>query len=269
MTPRPCVLCGFDLAPVELQTCQVCVGLVRLDLTQIEHCYALLPGLLGAPDGASLGAVMGGLSGEAALPGGDVLAMLGPGAEHGEGDPADPPAVAFELGWWAGDWWMVRGESGAVPADVPGLVAWLGTRLGWAMSHHPAAAYFAADMARIRGFLEAATSMVNTPERGATCPYCGATLLRAYEDTGRRCAHRAPDWRLGTVSLPRGYAGPERLETVADRDVRIAAWELEHSRCNVGGRVDDWSCPRCRRVFNDAQYRLAWRAALEGEAVGG
>lgn len=217
---RLCVICAYDLAPTELQACALCVSLVRLDLTQIEHCYALLPGLLGVPDGASLGAVMGGLSGEAALPGGDVLAMLGPGAECGEGHPSDPPAVAFELWSWAVDWSAYRSEdSRLVPTRVPDLVGWLGgLRLSWAMSYHMAAAEFAGDMARIRARLEVVTAMDDAPERGETCPYCGGTLQREYGNQGR---------------------------------------------------VDDWACPRCHRAFNEAQYLLALRAALEGEAVGG
>jgi hypothetical protein len=236
-----CVVCGFDLVPTEIRTCALCVSLVRLDLTQVEHCFALLPSMLGRPDGASLGAVMGGLSGEAALPGGDVLAMLGPGGERGEGLPSDPPAVAFELWQWREDWAEIRGEAhdhetyaqagiqvlperagrsvtpghGSRGHSVPALVAWLGLRLSWAGSHHPAFDCFAADMARIRFRLELVTEMVDRPERGESCPYCGVTLLREYGNQGR---------------------------------------------------VDDWWCRRCRLAFDEAQYRLAVAQALAGAA---
>lgn len=267
--PRPCALCGEDLELTELVTCTACLAGVRADLAGIRRCYLLLPAMLGQPAAVSLGTVMGIGNDEAPIPGGDALVMLGPGtamATDGrpfEGDPDDPPVVAFELATWCEDWAGIRREH-RWPITVPGCVAWLGgARLSWAGSYHPAFGDFATEMARILGRLEAATGMLDTPEHGASCPYCGTTLQRAYSDTGRRCSHRRPDWRLGTVALPSGHLGPQRLETVPDRDVRMAAWAAEHARCDLGGRVDDWSCPRCRRAFDRDQYTLALAGTLQ------
>jgi hypothetical protein len=207
-----CVLCGYDLTPVEIQTCALCVSMTRLDLTSVEHCYALLRvqiEIVGQPAAVTLGTVMG--VGDDAVAISDALVMLGPGSASHEGHPSDPPAVAFELATWCEDWAGIRREQ-TWPVTMPALTGWLGTRLGWAMSYHPAADEFAHDMARIRTRLEQATDTADYAERGASCPYCGTVLLRAYGDKGR---------------------------------------------------ADDWSCPRCHRDFNDAQYLLALRAALE------
>lgn len=203
--PRLCVLCAFDLEPIELITCRACVTDVRKELGRIEASFALLPSLLGHPAVIGFSTVMG-VGSEAPLPGGDVLVMLGPASSstswrHGDdggpsGDPGDPPVVAFELSQWCEIWADTRGES-SWPVTTEGCLDWLGARLEWASSHHLAFDDFAADMVRIRGRLEAVTGMHDAPEKGASCPYCGTALEREYGPQGRvddwlcRRCHRA------------------------------------------------------------------------------
>lgn len=213
--PRLCLLCAHQLTPVELRTCNLCASLVRLDLTSIRHCFALLRvqvEIIGQPAAVTPSTVMGiSASDGVTIP--DALVMLGPGSASHIGDPSDPPAVTFELWQWAGDWCEIRREDPAgIPTKVPDLTDYLSRRLSWAMSYHPDPAGFAADMTRIRTRLEAVTGTSNAPERGASCPYDGAQLRREYGNQGR---------------------------------------------------ADDWTCPVCRRDFDEVQYRLALRAALE------
>jgi hypothetical protein len=173
--------------------------------------------MLGHPVAVGYGTVMGIGTGEPPLPGGDALAMLGPGGEHGEGDPSDPPAVSFELWTWCTDWARIRGET-SWPGLVPACVAWLSYRAGWAADHHPAFDGFAADVARILRWLGAVTTASDRPDTGAPCFECGANLERRFTATGR---------------------------------------------------VDDWTCPRCHRQYDDVQYRLAVRADYERETAAG
>lgn len=188
-------MCEGDLKPTEIACCAECVSGTRWDLATIQVCYALLPAMLGAPQGASLGAVMGGKGDAAALPGGDVLVMLGPGGGAGAGEPGDPPAVAHEMSTWCEAWAELRGErtwprvgvwhGRWVEPSVESCTRWLHTRLEWAMQHHPAASEFAEDMGRIRVRLENATHSGTQPETGTTCPRCGGTVERRWTSRGK------------------------------------------------------------------------------------
>lgn len=197
-----CVLCGRDLTPTETRTCLRCLGRARRDLHTVARLFALLPALLGRPDGATLGAVMGGRSDAAGLPGGDVLAMLGPGAESGQGLPSDPPAVAFELGTWVEVWAEARSEPLPRSTSVACSVGWLSARTGWAAAHLDAFDEYAADLARIVGRLEVVTGMHDRPEVGPPCPYCrDADLLRHFTDQGL-----ADEWVCARCERAFGYA---------------------------------------------------------------
>jgi hypothetical protein len=183
-----CILCARDLAGTEIQTCVRCLGRVRSGLVRVERLFALLPAMLTDMSGSGLTVLVRGedLHG---LPAEDVLVMLGPGSPSGSGHPSDPPAVAFELAWWARDWAEVRGEASGLPVSVPQSVAWLSQRAGWAAAHHPAFDEFASDVRRIMLRLEDVTAMSERPETGPPCPYCRASLLREFTDRGL-----ADDW---------------------------------------------------------------------------
>lgn len=195
-------MCSRELKPEETRTCLPCLGNTRRQLHQIGRLYALLPSMLGRPDGASMGAVMGGHSDEAALPGGAVLAMLGPGAPGGDGRPDDPPAVAHELATWVEDWAEIRGEHPPTSAKVATSVDWLSRRAGWAAGTHDAYDEFACDLRRILGWLEAHTGTSDRAEVGPPCPYCRTSnLLRAFTEHGL-----ADEWECRSCDRDFTYA---------------------------------------------------------------
>jgi hypothetical protein len=173
------------------------------------------------------------------MPGGDVLVLLGPGADALEafrrlrraersGKPhdeppwgaddtrRDPPSVAYELGRHEDDWRRVRGEPGADgPHTVAGAARYLHATLTWAAARHRGFGEFVTDLTALRHRVDTAAGLVDRPERaGVPCFGCGGDLIRPY-------GHQ--------------------------------------------GREDDWSCRRCHRVYDQASYLLAVRASLEEE----
>lgn len=203
-----CIVCSHDLEPSETRTCLRCLSSVRRDLHTTERLFKLLPQLLGRPDGATLDSVLGGRSDAAALPGGDVLVMLGPGSASHCGDPSDPPAVAFELATWVEVWADWRGETPPADVTVPASVGWLSPRAGWAAARLDPFDEFAWDLARIRARLEDVTGMSDRPEVGPPCPYCRtADLLRAFTDRGL-----ADDWSC--PACRRTFSYPQYLLAV-------------------------------------------------------
>jgi hypothetical protein len=190
VSTRHCLLCKHELTPTELHACADCVSETRADLHAIHTAYLLLPYQLGLPANVSISTVMGIGNDDAPIPGGDVLVMLGPGSAHTrkdglrfEGDPNDPPVVAFELATWCEDWASHRHEE-HWPNTVRWCIPWLNARLSWGLDHHPAAQPFVDDMQRIRARLESVTGSGERPEQGESCPYCGATVERLWTKHG-------------------------------------------------------------------------------------
>ena len=104
---------------------------VRGDLDVIVALYAELPAHLPLVPGGALTGSRGGA--DSPMPGGTVLALLGPGSDGNEGrrlttseqahgvagrehgvdnKPEDPPSVEWALGTWEQDWRETRGEAG-------------------------------------------------------------------------------------------------------------------------------------------------------------
>lgn len=241
-----CVVCGWSLAGASPQTCPDCVASVRRELGQIVDLFALLePMMLGLAYGQPAAARTGGRGAEEQLLGGDALVMLAGGSSSGhdrDGLENDPPAVAAELGLWEDDWRSVRGEPAASGlATVAGATDYLGRRLSWAADHHPAFDEFASDVRRLRSRLRSATATDDRPETGAPCFECGAKLERRRANRVRRFGCRGHGGRCPWPHEPHGCA-------------------------DVGGLVDEWQCPRCRRRYEDAEYWLAVRANWQMEA---
>lgn len=219
-----CVICAGRLTEGEVQTCTACVDLVRAGLVSIVRLYQMLPALLGKPDGALLGSVLGGLTDEVPLPGGNALVMLSGGAAAGEVQFDDPPAVLFLLTEWALAWAEIRRER-LQPSGLPLLVEWLKTRLSWAMRYH-SGAEFAAAVAHIVGWLAAVTGTSDRPETGAPCFECGAALERGWTRRGRdddyhcpKC-HRVYDevsYRLAVRAQYEEFTSGARARTVSPR----------------------------------------------------
>ena len=231
VSPPRCVVCSRLLVADEVQSCLRCLGRVRRELARVPDLVALLPGSWG-PASQRLDSGRG--SGERALPGGDSLVMLGPGsdARDAEARRDDAPAVLFELDRWCVDWAELRDEASPWPVTLVGACSWLSVRAGWAAGQHPAFDEFAGDLARIVSRLEGASGDSTPTEAGAPCLSCGASLERHYADRRRHDGC---------------WGHPDRCP-----------WPYEHHGCaDHGGREDDWRCPRCRRVYDDDEYRLA------------
>lgn len=240
-----CILCVTSLPVDRPQTCLPCLAGVRRDLSAVVDLYALLPAAMAGSIYGQPGAPRDGdPSGERTIPGGDRLAMLGPGSRglaHVWDDELDersddPESVAFELGRAEDDWRLTRGEPAAeVAGTVASATAYLMPRLGWAADHHPAFDEFATDVRRLLGRLRTATATDDRPERGAPCLSCGATLERKRSE--RKPGHGC-----------RGHH---------DR----CAYPLEpHGCADTGGLVDEWRCPRCRRTYALEEYALTMRS---------
>lgn len=202
MTDRPCLLCHRSLHPTDTRTCVACLGHVRRQLRDLARLHALLPAFLAHYDSPSLGNI-GGHSSDPALPGGDALAMLGPGASGGHGQVDDPPAVPFEMHNWCVTWAEQRpGDEPPRTQLVDVTVDWLSVRAGWAADNSADFDYFEADITRIIARLEQVTHSGDRPEKGPPCPYCRtADLQRDFTDHGL-----PDDWRCPACRRDFNYA---------------------------------------------------------------
>lgn len=221
-----CIVCRRSLAPTERQCCLRCLSTLRRDLAKIESLFGMLPSVLARLPAGTVDSVLGRGSGEPPLPGGDALAMMGPGSAatgdggelvgHRAGEPVDPPAVSFELGTWVEDWCEIRHEVGRRPVTVRGQVGYLSSRAGWASDHHPAWDEFSSDVRRIVARLEDVTGTSERPEHGPPCPYCRADLEREFGDQGL-----ADDWqcpRCRRAFGPAQYLLAVRASLAAESD---------------------------------------------------
>jgi hypothetical protein len=165
----------------EPQTCEQCLTATRADLALIVGMHAERPAHLGHASGQSYGRRGGD---EHALPGGTVMAMLGPGSAGGtsrrltksdrarniEGrehcvdkQDGDPLSVAWQLLSWAMDWSGIRddgtyhyGEAKWTTRSltVPALAGYLEVNGRWAAKSHPAFDEFAGEMRSLHLALE-------------------------------------------------------------------------------------------------------------------
>lgn len=188
-----CPCCDRSLADCEGQfSCESCLIETRDLLSGIELMYLELPSHLGHLHGSL---TYGARSNDGhPLPGGDVLVMLAGGSE-GLRDAADtvrdgdPPAIEFELGWWALGWSDRRQEqandtallllAGSPTRQVVRAVAYLSGHCRWAARNHDGFATFHADMRRLHQRLEHATGRGLPVEKAnADCFDCGGALIR-------------------------------------------------------------------------------------------
>lgn len=281
-----CILCAKPLSDHERQTCTRCIGRVRADLATIAATYALLPDELEHhPDDP--------------IPGGDALVMLAPGstgsaaikallnapgewtgdkwdiaageptfAHYADENPADPPTILFDLSRWQDDWAESRDEKPGRPT-MTDVVGWLTLRLTWAGEQHPAFDEFAVDVHRMLVRLQISTATGEWPLYGARCQYDDTLLVREYRDP-EPCKHGAqPAYERRVVGVD--DRGRDVLEPASEALFRwldaIETWQTQHEHCDQGGLTAMWHCLRCRRRYNDEEYRLALRKQA-GAAVG-
>ena len=223
-----CIVCALSLHRDEQQTCETCITATRATLAEIVELYALLPetmteGAYGQPAAPRNGA----RGSETPMPGGDALVMLGPGSRGHE-------VVAA----------ILRGEDVADEeraGDVQS-VAWELARWedDWRLTRGEPAAEGPATVLGAAGYLEVKARWAGN-EHPAFDEFAGdlrklAARLRSVTGHAERPETGAPCFDCGTT-LRREWTD--------------------------AGLADHWRCPVCHRVYEDAEYWLAVRAAME------
>lgn len=245
--PR-CVVCGRSLVRGELGTCETrelgdgtsCLQTAREHLSGIRTLYDQLGTHLGHLRGPRLGSSSPSASDGRPLPGGDVLALLGPGSRGDSEDghtskDGDPVSVAYELMWWAEDWADRFGDRAAdvrprtPAAQMRQALAYLERRMRQASREHPAYDEFATDLRTLHRTLERASALIRTPARPeAACFDCQGQLIVGLVET--TVVHGDRSW-TGLVEQD-----PPHIQ-----------------------------CERCHRGYTAAAYALARRQLLERE----
>lgn len=242
-----CVVCQRRfLRDDETQTCSTCIARVRDDLDAVVVAFAHLDRVLG--EAAYHGIAWSPLT----------LAADGAAAGGGEDDHVRyhdpvPPVAILEM--HDRDWREEFGHPrpGYRPLGHPDrqlrhvlaeCVVYLRTWHSLAARTHPGFDDYATEIAGLRSRLEHTVSLADDPLRApATCFDCDGLLVRTYElpaDPTPAGVHDCPQ-------CGRRHAGRHGT----DRE----------------GLTDDWTCQRCRRVYDQGSYFLALRAhrdACEG-----
>jgi len=230
-----CSTCRHRLGVDERATCRACVADVRAHLGAIVDTHQMLPQLLdqlgsNAPQPGRTRAA------ESPMPGGDVLVMLAAGsnglaalrrllAAEQTGRPHDEPP------------WGVDDRDNDVPSVAYELARWVED--WWLLRHETEPVR--PDVDASAGWLRARLSWAAAHHPGFAEFALDMRVLRrrlervaGLHDTPERAG--VPCFGCGG-DLQRGYG--------------------HH------GREDDWTCRRCRRVYDQAAYLLAVRAQLE------
>ncbi len=185
-----CICCSRSLQKFEGGfTCDGCLNDARVLLAGIVTMWTELPQHLGHLRSPSYDSDRPGASDGRPLPGGDILALLGPGSPgwaestHSTKD-GDPLSVSFELGWWAMEWQELRGEHEAL-RTVDKAAGYLEVHARWAATSHPGFDAYLRDLRTLHGALERATARHKRDERTNTdCFHCGGVLTRRTQPDG-------------------------------------------------------------------------------------
>lgn len=219
------------------QTCPECVGLVREDLTavvdlhdrledQAVHTHSdgrLNTGPLGGDAMVMLGPYSDGGADQLARHSGDdrlgYPAWLGYAVESTLNLPNDPVPPLLVLATWEDDWRIELGHGGGPRATLWRCADYLGTHLTMMAQRHLAFDEFAADVARLRGRMEAVLHDGDREDQAdVSCFECGGRLVRKVTNRG------ADDcWTCGKCR--RRYTDPEyhlavraKLEAIRDQE---------------------------------------------------
>jgi len=266
-----CVCCSRSLQQFEGGfTCDGCLLDARQLLAGIVTMWQELPQHLGHLRSPSYDSDRPGASDGRPLPGGDLLAMLGPGspglAETGHTTKdGDPLSVSYELGWWAMEWQEMRGECEAT-RTVEQIAGYLERKARWAATSHPAFDQYLRDLRDLHGMLERATQRYRAPERAdADCFACGGPLSRKLTDAGyadewtcRHC-HEVYDWPRYLLAIR------ARLQETDD-----PTWGLVEQVAHVIGvqprTVRMWTqrgLVTCACSVLDRRLRVLWTDAMD------
>lgn len=231
-----CGVCRHQLGVDERATCRACVADTHRHLDAVQAAYGLLPGLLGVL-GSNAPQPGRGRAAERPGPGGDVLVLLGPG---GNGLAALRRLRAAEASGARHDEppWGTDDRAGDPPSAAYELGRWVD------------------DWRRVRG----------EPARRVPAGVdAAAAYLRRHMSWA---ASRHPGFGEFAADLVALRRRLERVAGLEDRPERagVACFDcggdLERPYGPLG-RADDWTCRRCRRVYDQAGYLLAVRATLE------
>lgn len=183
-TQRHCIVCHRghcdDATP---QTCPECVGAVR------EHLTAIVDMAERLEDEATHTHADGRLN--TGPLGGDAMVMLAagrylPASQLSPDDlSSDPLPPLLILATWEDDWRIELGHGGGPRATVWRCADYLGTHLTMMAQRHLAFDEFAADVAALRGRMEAVLHDGDRPEKAeAVCLKCSGTLIRPVTERG-------------------------------------------------------------------------------------
>lgn len=243
-----CVCCGTSLPTEQPQTCLPCIAAVRRRLAGVVELYALLPDDLARLASGSDWRDRGPRSNDVRVPGGDILVLLSPGSAGVFWAAALPPSMPDgERTPDANHPWQGVGPPRPVNDNL--------------LTDAPSVAYelsrWEDDWRAVRGEA-AATSAANVV---TAVSYLTARLTWA-ADQHPAFGDFATDVRSLHARLESATGRADRPETGAPC-MDCGAF-LERGWTDAG-LADEWRCPRCHRVYEDAAYWLAVRAGLERE----
>lgn len=211
-----CIVCYRSLTDAERQTCERCITSAQSTLSGVRTLYEWLPSLL---RDITSGVHNGGNRAEDGrpLPGGDALALLGPGSQGFDEDgettkDGDPVSIAFELHWWERDWRETRNEpyddlaprsAARVARDAAG---YLEVRTRWAATSHPAFDDYVRDIRALHDRMLMATGQVRLPTKlNVDCFDCGGQLVKKIGRDGLE-AQSISCLKCGMVLNPQEFA---------------------------------------------------------------
>jgi len=230
---RLCICCQeTELAITQRQTCTACLNHTRIDLNAVTDGYALLPAHLHAYSTRSPGAGEGGSrNAETPLMGGDVLSLIGYGSDDGEAavrraaeeDAGRKPEPSVE-------------RPGDAPSVLFELERW---EAMWRSDMGISAATTKATITNVTSFLHEHLTWAAQNHPAFDQFATDVRNLRGHVERA-----------MGVIDLPENanvdcYCGATLIRSYGPT-----------------GREDDWRCPKCRRVYDDAQFFQAYRQNL-------
>ena len=230
-----CQVCQLSLDRTERQVCLLCVGQVRRNLHRIGDLYATLPDELGHPKGPQIDPSGGGRhDDEQPIPGGPILPLLA-GGSRGLTQITGAPTTAGGR-----DFSHDNDEHTSDPQSV-----------AFELSRHE-------DLWRLQRGEPAA-------ETAPTVTGCSGYLFRHLT----WAADNLEDFLDLSDALATILYRLEAVTSTSDRpQVGVPCFEDGCGADLIRKYGEDhYTCPRCRRQYDDAAYWLAVRAALEKETA--
>lgn len=217
-----CPICFRSLTSTERRVCEACIERSQSLLAGVRTLFDELPLHLRTIAGNAHDRSRGTEDGRP-LPGGDVLALLGPGSQGLDEDgettrDGDPVSVAFELAFWERDWRAARREAdGDGPPRSTSRLArdamgYLERHTRWAATTHPGFEEYARDLRKLHARLEVATGRVRRPTPvNVDCFDCRGRLIRkigkdGLEETGYTCRDCGKTYNAMQFAMSRAQA---------------------------------------------------------------